>query len=362
MKNIKIYDTASKLDAATSSFIKKTPSVIDIGCGIRPQWFFKPHLHLCIEPYQEYIDILKDRFHNEPGFIVLKGSALTILPLLPDKIADSIFMVDVIEHLEKEEGFKILNELKRIARKQVIIFTPHGFMPQEYEKGDIDAWGLGGTDYQEHKSGWLPEDFGSDWTFHLCHNYHNMDSHLRPLEKPFGAFWAILNISEPVVLPYLPKNTIFVGKSLPPENSTTSNFLGQLLNSAHPNSFGIASFHADFTTYSPLIQNFKNRPKCSYYFFKMKRLKPDLQESFRAVYQNILTLVSFVTFLRTKKYRLIASVGLEGFEGWVIKFISLITGTKFITIDPSKIPKDVVNDPFQILLDLLNYNSKFTKN
>ena len=49
------------------------------------------------------------------------------------------------------------------ARQQVVVFTPHGFHKQEYVKGEKDAWGMNGTYWQTHRSGWTPEDFDESW-------------------------------------------------------------------------------------------------------------------------------------------------------------------------------------------------------
>ncbi len=102
-------------------------------------------------------------------------------------------MIDVVEHLEKEEGLRLLCLTERIARRQIVLFTPLGFMPQEHLDGK-DAWGLEGGRWQEHKSGWLPEDFGESWDIYASEEYHLHDNMGMPLEKPFGVFWAIKNI------------------------------------------------------------------------------------------------------------------------------------------------------------------------
>ena len=92
----------------------------------------------------------------------------------------------MIEHLEKSEGKELLARTEDIAREQVVIFTPLGFMPQHHENSK-DAWGLNGADWQEHKSGWFPEDFqGEFWQVFASKSYH-----FRPQQKPFGAMWAI---------------------------------------------------------------------------------------------------------------------------------------------------------------------------
>lgn len=192
---ITYYETPQELNDACLSFIKKTNRVLDVGCGICPQAYFKPHLHVCLEPFQEYIDILKIYYGRDPGFLILSGMALDVLKNIPSNSFESVFLIDVIEHIEKEEGSILIKELERVATKQVLIFTPLGFMPQHYEEGETDAWGLGGAEFQEHKSGWEPKDFDDRWNFYVCKEFH------KPLESSddqemFGAFWSVLNVDE----------------------------------------------------------------------------------------------------------------------------------------------------------------------
>ncbi len=192
--NIHYFDTADDLTRAIESKVISTDVVLDIGCGIAPINYFRPSLHLMIEPWQEYADILSYRHQGDKSVIVFKIGALESLTKLQDNSVDSIFLIDVIEHLEKEEGEKVIVEMKRVARQQIVLFTPLGFMPQHIEDGQQDGWGLDGAEMQEHKSGWLPEDFSDQWEFYICESYHDKDYNGEPLEKVYGAFYAIYNI------------------------------------------------------------------------------------------------------------------------------------------------------------------------
>jgi len=66
-----------------------------------------------------------------------------------EKSFDIVICLALIEHLEKEEGEKLLDDMEAIARKQVIISTPVG----EYKQG-----ALGGNPYQEHRYCWDPDE------------------------------------------------------------------------------------------------------------------------------------------------------------------------------------------------------------
>ncbi|MCP4475627.1 MAG: class I SAM-dependent methyltransferase [Gammaproteobacteria bacterium] len=182
--------------SAVKKVIKKTEVVLDIGCGIVPMRYFKPTIHFMVEPWKEYSDILSYQHANNKSVIVFCMGGLEALRTLADNSIDSIFLLDVIEHLEKEEGLKVLKEMERVAREQIIIFTPLGFMPQHMESGELDAWGLSGTSVQEHRSGWEPEEFSSEWSFYICETYHRTNFRNEKLEVPHGAFFAIRNFED----------------------------------------------------------------------------------------------------------------------------------------------------------------------
>lgn len=195
MKKTLYNDVQSLLDAI-DKIVVETDIALDVGCGIVPMNYFRPKLHIMVEPWDEYSNILRKRHSDDKSVLILKLGALEALGALHDKAVDSIFLLDVIEHLEKDVGLKVIAELERVAARQVVIFTPLGFMPQHVEAGQPDAWGLSGGEMQEHKSGWLPEDFGDGWDFHICETYHSKNFRGEPLEKVYGAFFAVRNIEE----------------------------------------------------------------------------------------------------------------------------------------------------------------------
>nr|WP_315488783.1 class I SAM-dependent methyltransferase [uncultured Rhodoferax sp.] len=187
------YDSAVELLTAIEKTVKETEVVVDIGCGIVPMNYFRPKLHFMVEPWQEYSDILTYRHTGDKSVIVLRTGAVEALRQFGDNSVDSVFLLDVIEHLEKEEGQKIVVESERVAREQIVIFTPLGYMPQHIGKDQTDGWGLSGSSVQEHRSGWFPEDFDSAWSFHICKNFHSLDFKGKPLDATYGAFYAVRN-------------------------------------------------------------------------------------------------------------------------------------------------------------------------
>lgn len=190
----------NELMAKAMQAMRPAETLLDIGCGIVPQDYIRPQVHICCEPYAEYVAHLQKRISDmdtkDRSYVVLNMGWGDAVRYFPEKSVDTVILADVIEHLEKEEGRKLLQATERIARQQVIVFTPLGFMPQHHGDGK-DGWGLSGGDWQEHKSGWMPEDFqGDDWQFIAAQEFHLEDSLGAPLEKPYGAFWAIKSSPE----------------------------------------------------------------------------------------------------------------------------------------------------------------------
>jgi hypothetical protein len=206
--------TPEELNEAAREAIFETDAVLDIGCGIRPMTFFRPRVHICVEPHQEYVQILKQIAAHQPHLVILHTDANNIVRILADQSVDSIFLIDVIEHLSKDEGLEILNQCCRIARRQIGVFTPLGFVAQEFEDEEQDAWGLSGTDLQRHRSGWTPDDFGEGWAFLCCDIYHTTDPKGRKRAKPAGAFWALH--TKALDKARLPQLAVLISRRLPP--------------------------------------------------------------------------------------------------------------------------------------------------
>lgn len=162
-------------------------SALDIGCGVRPFNLHRFETHVCLEPYKPYADSLNQKFLCDPSIVVLNGSAPESLRLFPDKSFDSVLLLDVLEHMTRESGFKVLEEAKRLARISVHVFTPQGFMPQHVGPTDDDGWGFIGNELQTHVSGWDVEDFDG-WKVTIGENYHSTD------DGQFNALWASLDL------------------------------------------------------------------------------------------------------------------------------------------------------------------------
>jgi hypothetical protein len=168
--------------------LRPVHSILDIGAGIVPQPLVRSDVHVCIEPCRQYAEILSQR---DPDLVVLNCEWEHVIQLLPPGAVDTVFLLEVIEHLEKSEGRRLLDLTLPLARSQVVISTPLGFLPQGVDE-QKDAWGLDGVEWQIHRSGWTPDDFPG-WETVACPDYIRLDAYGRPLDVPHGAFFAVLD-------------------------------------------------------------------------------------------------------------------------------------------------------------------------
>jgi ubiquinone/menaquinone biosynthesis C-methylase UbiE len=110
-----------------------------------------------VDIFQGYLDQVKDRC---PQATTVRSDALEYVKEQPDNSFDVVSIVDGIEHMPKEVGLKLIPEMKRICKKQVLLFTPQGHGEDGYLKNEPhNAWGVEGADeHQKHLSGWTVDE------------------------------------------------------------------------------------------------------------------------------------------------------------------------------------------------------------
>lgn len=118
-------------------------TVLDVGCGIMQgsdDLLCKSMLGCDIFP--KYLNKIKNKWNT----VILGAHELD---RFVDESYDFVICLDVVEHLERELALKVLDELKRIARKKVIVYTPSEF--HENLEQVKDSWGMGYNEAQKHK-------------------------------------------------------------------------------------------------------------------------------------------------------------------------------------------------------------------
>jgi ubiquinone/menaquinone biosynthesis C-methylase UbiE len=150
-----------------NSLLRDTDIVLDVGCGTKEvSRGLKCKSVTTLDVWQPF----------EPDI----WCDLNTVPQLPceDNTYEMVLLIDVIEHLPKDSGFKILKEAKRVTNKYVVILTPLWWDPNLDQCKD-PASPYYQNEYDKHLSFWQPEDLVG---------FEHIDF-LPPLQKYFFGIW-----------------------------------------------------------------------------------------------------------------------------------------------------------------------------
>jgi len=115
-------------------------SVLDLGCGTS-SW-----LRVCSIPYSVGVDTFEQSLKESKERILHTEYILGDVRRVEFKPRsfDAVVAFEVIEHLTKEDGRKLVDNMERWCRKKIIISTPRGYVPQNPTDNPC----------QRHMSGW----------------------------------------------------------------------------------------------------------------------------------------------------------------------------------------------------------------
>lgn len=139
----------SKYDVLIEREVKDCKTLLDVGCGANsPVQTFNKNLHCVgVDAFEPSIErSKKKKIHNE----YVQADVLAIDTKFAPESFDIVVALDLIEHLEKSDGLKLLDMMESIAARKVVVYTPNGFLPQ----GDRES-----NPWQVHLSGWTTEEF-----------------------------------------------------------------------------------------------------------------------------------------------------------------------------------------------------------
>lgn len=127
--------------------LRDCESVLDLGCGPdSPLQYCKGvKFSVGVEAFKPYlVESKKKGLHTEYRWEEIKDANF------PDKMFDAVIIIEVLEHLPKKLGEKILKKAEGWAKKKIIVSTPNGYFPMK--NVDENKW-------QSHLSGWTIDDF-----------------------------------------------------------------------------------------------------------------------------------------------------------------------------------------------------------
>lgn len=146
-------------------------SLLDLGCGRGGSSLnFSCPIKVGVDSFKDYAE----DYQKLTGGIFIPYDIKKIRELIQPKSFETVIAWDVIEHLQKEEGEKLLCDMEIIAQKQLIIFTPNGGFKQDQDPLGED------NPANVHLSEWTSDDFTKRF-FDIIniikyHRLHNKDA------------------------------------------------------------------------------------------------------------------------------------------------------------------------------------------
>lgn len=122
---IRLFRTHS-LASFISKEIKKEWKIVDIGCGRSSvlRQMYTGSYKVGLDFYKPYIlQIKKESIHD----LYIIGDA-RMLPFKTNYF-DCVIATEILEHMDKKDGLKMIKECERVAKKKIIMTTPNGFLP-----------------------------------------------------------------------------------------------------------------------------------------------------------------------------------------------------------------------------------------
>jgi hypothetical protein len=158
-------------------------TVLDLGCGPNSPVRYLHTAHtLGVDGYGPALAEAQARgTHDEYA----AGDVKAVRTLMAGRQFDGCVALDVIEHLSKADGWRLLEDMEQLATKRVVVFTPKGFLPQKGGHGDL----------QEHLSGWTPDEMrGAGYHVIGMHGPASLRGERHDLRYRPKAFWALVSL------------------------------------------------------------------------------------------------------------------------------------------------------------------------
>ena len=135
----------SRLDQELARYCHEMKTGLDVGCGNGSQL---PENVSWVGVDIDLASLVQAR--KKGRYSALVRGDIQNLPFRAGS-CDVVMALDVVEHLEKDRGLRLLHNMQKVAKLAVIVLTPNGYVKQEAESIKANPW-------MEHKSAWKTSD------------------------------------------------------------------------------------------------------------------------------------------------------------------------------------------------------------
>lgn len=122
-------------------------TVLDVGCGSHSQIINVRSRIARLTGIDAFPAALDEARRSGAFDELLEGRVQDLGRLFEEGSYDVVAAIDLLEHLDEDDGSRLLDAMGRIARRRVVVLTPNGFVSQ----GELE-----GNPWQVHRSGWTP--------------------------------------------------------------------------------------------------------------------------------------------------------------------------------------------------------------
>ena len=135
--------------------IEPGSTILDLGCG--PKLYSSPFISKCSKI------VTVDAWANVEPDIVADLEKTSVFDITKGEKFDYVLMIDFIEHLEKNIGLRLIENVKKICNKEIILLTPlEEIWTDNHENVEDESLWCYGNKFDIHKSLWHRSDF-KDW-------------------------------------------------------------------------------------------------------------------------------------------------------------------------------------------------------
>lgn len=199
---------ARLMDKLIATKSEKTLTVLDIGSGGGRPWsvasiFLKDKASQISLTAIDAVPPKTHGFENlrEPKkFKQVRGTLFEALSKTPDSSYDLVVCMDVIEHLSRDDGYRLIYEMNRLSKGAFGLSCPNGFAWQPPSKENP---------FQAHISGWSPEDF-REIGFRRVRGHHGLKATTNSFAKkayPLNLFTGFIYAFETLIAKLLPSTS-----------------------------------------------------------------------------------------------------------------------------------------------------------